>query len=110
MHDDWKVEIDRAQDAFSFSNIAQPIDENKISQLYGELMQSSISKFEQYSACPFSFFVQYGLGAKERKIFEFTAPDVGTFLHTAVERFSKAVEAAQKNQTGNMALKEVTYR
>ena len=106
MHDDWKVEIDRAQDAFSFSNIAQPIDENKISQLYGELMQSSISKFEQYSACPFSFFVQYGLGAKERKIFEFTAPDVGTFLHTAVERFSKAVEAAQKNQTGNMALKE----
>ena len=95
MHDDWKVEIDRAQDAFSFSNIAQPIDENKISQLYGELMQSSISKFEQYSACPFSFFVQYGLGAKEQK-FEFTAPDVGTFLHTVIERFSKAVEAAQK--------------
>lgn len=105
-HDEWKEAIDRVQEAFLYRNIAQPIDEGMILELYGGFSKSSISKFELYSACPFSFFVQYGLRAKERKIFEFTPPDVGTFLHNAVERFSKAVEQAQRNQADNMALKE----
>jgi len=91
-NDDWKEEIGKVRAAFQYRNIAQPIDRDKVRKLYGEFFVSSVSKLERYSACPFSFFIQYGLGAKERKIFEFSPPDAGTFLHAAVERFSKAVD------------------
>jgi len=91
-NDGWKDEIEKIKAAFRYRNIAQPIGSDKVKKLYGESFVSSVSRLERYSACPFSFFLQYGLGAKERKIFEFSPPDAGTFLHTAVEKFSKAVD------------------
>ncbi|MDO7206570.1 PD-(D/E)XK nuclease family protein [Paraclostridium bifermentans] len=33
--------------------------------------------------------MQYGLKAKERKEFEFTPPDFGTFVHNILDKFSK---------------------
>lgn len=95
-NNDWKEELDRVREAFRYKNIAQPIDGDKVKKLYGESFLTSVSKFERYSACPFSFFVQYGLGARERKIFEFSPPDAGTFLHMAVERFSMAVDSSNE--------------
>jgi len=104
-NDDWSKEFEKTREALQYRNIAQPVDRDMIKKLYGESFVSSVSKFERYSACPFSFFVQYGLGAKERKILEFSPPDVGTFLHTAVERFSMAVDNSQKS-----ASEPVTWR
>lgn len=112
-NDGFKAELGKAIAAFRYRNIAQPIDNETIKKLYGDSFVSSVSKFERYSLCPFSFFVQYGLRAKERKIFEFTAPDVGTFLHAAMERFSKAVDNSQNSETaskGGSSEKPVTWR
>ncbi|MGG7060444.1 PD-(D/E)XK nuclease family protein, partial [Clostridium tertium] len=44
---------------------------------------------ERYAQCPFAYFIQYGLKAKERKEYSFTAPDLGTFIHNILDRFSK---------------------
>ena len=35
----------------------------------------SVSRIEKYAQCPFSYYVQYGLKAKDRKVYEFSAPD-----------------------------------
>ena len=36
--------------------------------------------------------MQYGLKAKERKEYSFTAPDLGTFIHNILDTFSKNME------------------
>ncbi len=53
--------------------------------LYGTNLRGSVSQLERYSNCPFSYFMQYGLRAKERKILKIDAPDVGSLLHKLVE-------------------------
>jgi ATP-dependent helicase/nuclease subunit B len=36
--------------------------------------------------------MQYGLKAKERKVFQLSAPDVGTFIHSVLDEFSNMLE------------------
>lgn len=91
---EWENAIGRVNKAFRYRNLVQPVAKDKISKLYGEPLISSVSRLEQYTSCPFSFFVQYGLGARERKVFQLSPPDVGTFLHAAIERFSRMLTGA----------------
>jgi len=114
-NDYWKSEFEKARKAFDYRNIAQPVDREGIKKLFGESLISSVSRLERYSECPFAFFVRYGLKARERKIFEFSPPDAGTFLHTAVERFSKAVHTGGQQKNDGTRLNEapsepVTWR
>jgi ATP-dependent helicase/nuclease subunit B len=89
--EDWKQSIETARSAFQYKNLAQQIKGEKIRALYGDPAISSVSRLEKYTACPFAFYVQYGLGAKERKIYRLSPPDIGTFMHAVIERFSKLV-------------------
>jgi ATP-dependent helicase/nuclease subunit B len=77
------------RDAFQYRNIAQPMSHDRVRSLYGDQLNSSVSRLEKYSSCPFAFFVQYGLAAKERKVYALRPPDIGTFMHAVIERFSK---------------------
>lgn len=78
--------------ALEYKNVALPVDISKIRQLYGSNAISSVSRLEKYTSCPFAYYIQYGLGARERKIYQMSPPDVGTFMHTVIERFSKSIE------------------
>ena len=49
--------------------------------LYGEHLQLSVSRLERFAQCPFSYFAEYGLNAKVRKVHAISAPDVGTLMH-----------------------------
>lgn len=72
----------------SYTNQVQKLEENKIKSLYqGNLL--SVSRLEKYAQCPFAYFIQYGLKAKERREYSFTAPDLGTFIHNILDKFSK---------------------
>ena len=55
-------------------------------------MLFSISRLERYAECPFAYFIQYGLKAKDRKIYEFSAPDLGSFMHEILDDFTKYVK------------------
>ena len=46
---------------------------------------------EKYAQCPFSYFIQYGLKAKDRKIYEFSAPDLGSFMHEILDEFTNKI-------------------
>lgn len=91
----WKDSCGKLKKAFKYRNLAQPINENTIRELYGDPAISSISRIEKFTACPFSFYVQYGLGAKERKIYRLSPPDIGTFMHAVIERFSQIVSEGE---------------
>lgn len=89
--EDWYDRCRRLRSAFLYRNVPEPVSREKIAELYGSPVQSSVSRLEKYTACPFAYFVQYGLGAKERKVYRLSPPDVGTFMHAAIERFSLMV-------------------
>jgi ATP-dependent helicase/nuclease subunit B len=90
-NEEWNHGCKTIKSAFQYKNLAKRIKSSSIGALYGEPAISSISRLEKYTACPFAFYVQYGLGAKERKIYRLSPPDIGTFMHTVLERFSQAV-------------------
>jgi len=92
---EWKQKCQAARAAFQYKNLAQPVSRDKIAALYGNPGVSSVSRLEKYTACPFAFYVQYGLGAGERKVYSLRPPDVGTFMHAVIERFSKLISEGE---------------
>ena len=78
-----------------YSNLRNSVDKNHLRALYsnedGKLM-FSVSRLEKYAECPFSYFVQYGLKAKNRKVYEFTPPDLGSFVHDILDLFTNKVK------------------
>ncbi|HHV65163.1 MAG TPA: helicase-exonuclease AddAB subunit AddB [Peptococcaceae bacterium] len=91
----WQEKCRAACTAFTYKNIAQPVSREKVTALFGSPVYTSVSRLEKYTACPFSFYVQYGLKAQERKIYRLSPPDIGTFMHAVIERFSRLL-AEQK--------------
>ncbi len=71
-----------------YSTQTGDIGGQRATDLYGEPLYTSISRLERFTACPFAYFVQYGLRAKGRREFKLTAPDLGTFMHSVIDRFS----------------------
>lgn len=70
---------------------AERLNERAVRNLYGEKMTGSVSRFEKYCECPFSFFIKYGLKAKENGRAGVGASDTGSLLHSIIEKFSKRV-------------------
>lgn len=85
---EWKEKLMTVLKGFYYSNDAEVIDNSKIRKLYGKHLTLSVSRLEKFVECPFEYFVQYGLRAKERKIYQLTAPDMGSFLHEVIHDFS----------------------
>ena len=48
---------------------------------------ASASGLERYASCPFEYFMEYVLGAKEREEASLNVRDTGTLLHAVMEEF-----------------------
>jgi len=90
--EEWKQKCESARRSLGYRNVAEQVRPENMRLLCGYPALASVSRLEKYTACPFSFYVQYGLGAKERRIYRLSPPDIGTFMHAVIERFSKLVE------------------
>lgn len=56
--------------------------------LYGNLLVSSVSRLETYSACAYAHFLKYGLSLEEREEYSFEATDMGNVFHGVLELFA----------------------
>ena len=65
-------------------------------KIYGATLRSSVSRLEEFAACPFKFFVKSGLKANERKTFELDARERGNFQHDVLKVFHEQLQAAGK--------------
>jgi len=61
-------------------------------KLYGPVLRTSVSRLEQFAACPFRFFVHSGLDAKERTLFELDARERGSFQHEVLAEFHERLK------------------
>ena len=78
----------------TYTNLVEKVPREKIKRLYqsGNKLMFSVSRIEKYAQCPFSYYVAYGLKAKDRKVYEFTAPDLGSFMHDILDDFTNKVK------------------
>ena len=60
--------------------------------LYGTSLRSSVSRLEEYAACPFKFFVKSGLRAEERKVYEADIREQGSFQHDVLAAFHQELQ------------------
>ncbi len=93
----YKKRLESAQRFSKYQNTAGRLSKESVLNLYGTSLYGSVSRFERYSACPFSFFIEYGLKAKERKVLKVEAPDIGSLLHEIIERFSAEMKKQNKS-------------
>ncbi|SES80689.1 helicase-exonuclease AddAB subunit AddB [[Clostridium] polysaccharolyticum] len=63
-----------------------------VKALYGEELENSVTRLEQYASCAFAHFMAYGLALQERKQFQVAIPDIGDLFHAAIENFSKEIK------------------
>lgn len=87
----YKEKLALAKKAKDHKNIAEILEKDVVKELYRGELKGSVSSFEKYSGCPFSYFISYGLSAKERKLFDIDTPDFGSLLHRVIDTFSKQI-------------------
>ncbi len=72
------------------------IPPEEAAELYGNgKAEYSASRLNVYAKCPYQYFMHYGLGLKEREVWEISAGDVGTYAHAIIEGFCHAVECGE---------------
>jgi ATP-dependent helicase/nuclease subunit B len=65
-----------------------------VEKLFTRELKSSVSRLEEFAACPFKFFAASGLRLQERKEFQFDDRDKGSFHHVVLEEFHKRIIAS----------------
>lgn len=88
----YRERLEKLKQSAFFRYRHSPLGEKIAHALYGSVLKSSVSRLEQYAACAYSYFLQYGLSLKERERFGFEAVDMGTLFHGILEQFSRLLE------------------
>ena len=82
----WLSEItDRAFASYKPTDL----EESLAKELYGNIMNCSVSSLEKYAGCAYAHFLNYGLGLREREIAGIESTDLGNITHEALEGFGK---------------------
>ena len=68
--------------------LAQKLSAGRAERLFS-LSSMSVSRLQDFAACPFRHFVKEGLRPEEKKEWKIEPKDKGNFYHAALEAFSK---------------------
>lgn len=93
-NEEFKNKSNRMFKGLTYTNLVEKIPREKIKRLYqseNKKLIFNVSRIEKYAQCPFSYYVQYGLKAKDRKVYEFSAPDLGSFMHNVLDDFTNTI-------------------
>ena len=84
------------QAALADATRQQRVEPSRIDAIHGGELKSSVSRLEDFAACPFKFFVANTLRAEERKEFEVDARQRGSFQHELLNRFHSGLVEEKK--------------
>ncbi|WP_461205953.1 helicase-exonuclease AddAB subunit AddB [Clostridium sp. DL1XJH146] len=87
----WNTKCSEIESIAAQKNTALNIDYERTKKIYGNEPYLSVSRLEKYVQCPYAYFVEYALKAKDRKIFKLNPPDIGSFMHGIIDDFSNLV-------------------
>ncbi len=90
--EEWKEPIYKLVEASLYRYEKTKLSPEIIRQLYGAVLENSVTRLEEFSKCAFSHFMKYGLRLREREDFQLEASDLGQIFHDALEHFSWDME------------------
>lgn len=101
---DWYREHDpiqtgRLMRGIHFDNHREALGEAMADALYRgdrDLIEASASRLETFSGCPFAHFIQYGLRAREERLFEVGGREIGDVYHQCMMEFSREMEEGRE--------------
>lgn len=67
------------------------ISRETVQRLYGKCLKLSASQVDRQAECRMSYFLQYGLRAKERKEATVDPAEFGTYVHAVLEKTARRV-------------------
>ena len=67
------------------------VERRHIDKLYGKQLQLSASQIDRQAECRLSYFLKYGLRAKERKEATVDPAEFGTYVHAVLENTARRV-------------------
>ncbi len=88
----WQKQIAMLKRGLFAQETIESLSKKMVQKIYGNRIYASVSRLEQFSRCPFSFFAQYGLKAKERQLYQLRIPDLGILFHEVMDYFSKSLQ------------------
>jgi len=99
--EEYKEKLERAIQGFYYSNLGENISKTNLEKLYGDTLQTSISKLESYKRCPFSYYLKYGLKLSDRTELKLEKLDTGTLMHDIIDDFFELLKEK------NVSVKEI---
>ena len=88
----YREKLAKLAEAAFLSQTQEGLGKEVARALYGNILNNSVSRLEQFAACAFSHFLMYGLKLLPREEYVFQPVDMGNIFHKVIEEFSKKVE------------------
>ena len=89
---EWMQEI---TDAAFAHYVPTELERSLAEELYGKIMECSISSLEKFAACHYAHFVSYGLRLEEREEYGFESMDMGNVMHDILQMFGTMLKEKQ---------------
>ncbi|MBS5522100.1 MAG: helicase-exonuclease AddAB subunit AddB [Clostridiales bacterium] len=89
---EYEERLSKVIDAAFISYVSRPLSREAVAALYGKELSNSVTTLENYAACAYAHFLQYGLGLLPREENKIQTPDLGIILHRALEMFAAALK------------------
>lgn len=86
-----KFNLEEDLKGINYTNEPRNIDKKIVDKLYGNVLNTSVSKLEKYRSCPFSYYLQYGLKLKEKEELKIQSFNTGYFMHETIDAFFEYV-------------------
>jgi ATP-dependent helicase/nuclease subunit B len=74
-----------------------------VNLLYPQTFTTAASRLESYANCPYAYFLAYNLNARERKVYQVHALDLGILYHEVLARVTRDLTAADAWHTATRA-------
>lgn len=95
--EDYREKLSAVMRGLKYDNSPGELKISNMEKLFGKNIPVTVSRAETYNKCPFSYFVKYGLNAKERKEHVVERFDDGNIMHGILDRMSKKLAQTGKN-------------
>lgn len=80
-------EMERLAEASAYSYEESGIGREAARELYGKVLNGSVTRMEGYAACAYAHFLSHGLELKKRREYELDLSDMGNLFHRSIDLF-----------------------
>ena len=93
---EYSYRLEKALEGLEYTNIPEKINKENVKKLYGNTLNTTVSRLEQYKSCEFSYYLKYGLKLSSKEKMDIKPVDTGSFMHDVVDTFFKENENVRK--------------